>query len=103
MNQPSFPFCWREDPAANVAVFQYTQHIFGAKSSLTCAKCALQNTASVTAAENTGAAGSVQENSYMDDYPESNQTVEKAKQKTQDLPVCYFMLLLSRKCCEQCP
>ena len=54
----------------------------------------LQNTASVTAAEYTGAAGSVQENSYMDDYPEFNQTVEKAKQKTQDLP---FPILCS--CC----
>ena len=40
-DQPSLRFLWREDPASNVVVHQYTRHIFGAKDSPTCANYAL--------------------------------------------------------------
>ena len=32
-DRPSLRFLWREDPAADVAVFQYVRHIFGSKDS----------------------------------------------------------------------
>ena len=43
--RPSLPFLWREDPATDVAVYQYIRHIFGSKDSPTCANYALQRTA----------------------------------------------------------
>ena len=44
-DQPSLRFLWREDPETNVAVYQYTRQIFGAKDLPTCANYALQRTA----------------------------------------------------------
>ena len=36
-DRPSLRFLWREDPATDVAVYQYVRHIFGSKDSPTCA------------------------------------------------------------------
>ena len=44
-DRPSLHFLWREDPASDVAVYQYVRHIFGSKDSPTCAIYALQQTA----------------------------------------------------------
>ena len=43
-DRPSLRFLWREDPAADVAVYQNVRHIFGSKDSPTCANYALQQT-----------------------------------------------------------
>ena len=45
-DQPSLRFLWREDPAAEIAVYQYVRHIFGSKDSPTCANYALKRTGS---------------------------------------------------------
>ena len=38
-------FLWREDPSSEIETFQYTRHIFGAKSSPICANFLVQQTA----------------------------------------------------------
>ena len=68
-DQPSMRFLWREDPTSNVAVHQYTRHIFGAKDSSTCANYALQPTVSDNAKEYPEAAKAVIENDYLDSPP----------------------------------
>ena len=84
-DRPSLRFLWREDPASEVAVFQYVRHTFGSKDSPTCANCALRRTATDNASQFPEAAQSVINNFYMDDYLESSPTAEKATQKAKDL------------------
>ena len=84
-DQPSLRFLWREDPASEVAVYQYVRHIFGSKDSPTCANYALKRTATDNQDKFPEAAGSVLTNFYMDDYLESSPTVEEATQKATDL------------------
>ena len=81
-NRPSLRFLWREDPASDVAVFQYVRHIFGSKDSSTCA---LRRTATDNQSTFPEAAQSVLSNFYMDDYLESCPTVEEATRKAGDL------------------
>ena len=78
-------FLWREDPAADVAVYQYVRHIFGSKDSPTCANYALQQTARDNRNQFREAANSVENHFYMDDYLESSPTVNEATKKAQDL------------------
>ena len=84
-DRPSLRFLWREDPASEVAVFQYVRHIFGSKDSLTCANYALRRTATDNTSQFPEAAQSVINNFYMDDYLESRPTAEEATQKAKDL------------------
>ena len=84
-DRPSLRFLWREDPAADVAVYQYVRHIFGSKDSPTCANYALQRTAKDNEKEFPEATVSVLNNFYMDDYLESCPTVEEVTRKSQDL------------------
>ena len=84
-DRPSLRFLWREDPAAEVAVFQYVRHIFGPKDSPTCANYALRRTATDNASQFPEAAQSVINNFYMDDYLESSRTIEEAARKAKDL------------------
>ena len=73
-DRPSLRFLWREDPATDVAVYQYVRHIFGSKDSPTCANYALQQTARDNRKQFREAANSVENHFYMDDYLErSNQ------------------------------
>ena len=74
-NRQSFRFLWREDTAAEVAVFQYIRHIFGYKDSPTCANYALSRTATDNAFQFPEAARSVINNFHMDDYIESSPTI----------------------------
>ena len=83
--QPNLNFLCRKDPATNVAVFHYIKHIFGAKDSPTCANYALQRTASHKATKYPAATRSVQESFHRDDYLKSSRTIQKAKQKAQNL------------------
>ena len=84
-DQPSVRFLWREDPAAEIAVYQYVRHIFGSKDSPTCANYALKRTGSDNQDTFTEAAKSVHPNFYKDDYLESSPTVEEASNKAKDL------------------
>ena len=84
-DKPSLPFLWREDPAAEVAVFQYVRHIFGSEDSPTCANYALRRTATDNASQFPEAAQSVINNFYMDDYLESSPSIEEAARKAKDL------------------
>ena len=84
-DRPSLRFLWREDPATDVAVYQYVRHIFGSKDSPTCANYALQQTARDNRIQFLEAANSVENNFYMDDYLESIPTVNEATKKAQDL------------------
>ena len=70
-DRPSLRFLWREDPASEVAVFQYVRHIFGSKDSPTCANYTLRRTATDNASQFPEAAQSVINNFYMDDYLDS--------------------------------
>ena len=76
---------WREDPAAEVAVYQYVRHIFGSKDSPTFANYALRRTATDNATQFPEAAQSVIINFYMDDYLESIPTIEEVARKAEDL------------------
>ena len=84
-DRPSLRFLWREDPAAEVAVFQYVRHIFGSKDSPTCANYALRRTATDNTSQFPEAAQSVINNFYRDDYLESSPTIEEATRKAKDL------------------
>ena len=44
-------FLWREDPEQRIEVYEYTRHVFGAKSSPTCANYALHQVAKDNAKE----------------------------------------------------
>ena len=84
-DRPSLRFLWREDPASEVAVFQYVRHIFGSKDSPTCANYNLRRTATDNASQFPEAAQSVIDNFYMHDYLESSPTAEEATRKAKDL------------------
>ena len=84
-DRPSLRFLWREDPATDVAVYQYVRHIFGSKDSPTCANYALQQTARDNRIQFLEAANTVENNFYMDDYLESSPTINEATKKAQDL------------------
>ena len=84
-DQPSLRFLWREDSAAEIAVYQYVRHIFGSKDSPTCANYAPKRTGSDNQDTFPEAAKSVHRNFYMDDYLESSPTVEEASNKAKDL------------------
>ena len=84
-DKPSLRFLWREDPASEIAVYQYVRHIFGSKDSPTCANYALRRTATDNKETFPEAARSVLSNFYMDDYLELSLTVEEATRKAKDL------------------
>ena len=95
-DRPSLRFRWREDPASEVAVFQYVRHIFGSKDSPSYANYALRRTATDNASQFPETAQSVINNFYMEDYFESSPTAEEATRKAKDLvkllSLCDFQL-----------
>ena len=82
-DRPSLRFLWREDPASEMAVYQYIRHIFGSKDSPTCANYVLRRTAKDNKTTFPEAARSVLSIFYMDDYLESSLTVEEATRKAK--------------------
>ena len=60
-------FLWRDDPSSKVDVYEYTRHIFGAKSSPTCANFALKQTARDNINLSPNAAQVAERNFYMGD------------------------------------
>ena len=61
-----------------VQIYEYQRHVFGAKSSPTCANYALKRVAIDNEDEFPIAAKTIQNNSYMDDFIKSVETPEEA-------------------------
>ena len=81
-------FLWREDAEQRIEVYEYTRHIFGAKSLPTCANCALHQVAKDNAVNNESVVRAVQRNFYIDDFLKSVRTPQEAieiYQKVRDI------------------
>ena len=72
-------------PVMRLSVYQNTRHIFGAKSSPTCANWALRQCGKDNKAAFPSAAKSVKDKIYFDDLLKSCSNVEEAAQLAQDL------------------
>ena len=80
-------FLWREDPEPRIEVYEYTRHVFGAKSSPTCANYALHQVAKDNAKDK-NLVQAVQRNFYMDEFLKSVRTPQEAVeiyQKVRDI------------------
>ena len=66
-------FIWREYPEQRIEVYEYTRHVFGAKSSPTCANYALHQVAK----DEENLVKAVQQNFYMDDFLKSVRTPQE--------------------------
>ena len=71
-------FLWRDDSTKPVKVYEYTRHVFGAKSSPTCANYALQQTGRDNKDFYPLASKAIERNFYMDDFAKSVDTEEEA-------------------------
>ena len=71
-------FLWRDDSTKPVKVYEYTRHVFGAKSSPTCANYALQQTGRDNMDFYPLASKAIERNFYMDDFAKSVDTEEEA-------------------------
>ena len=81
-------FLWREDPERRIEVYEYTRHVFGAKSSPTCAKYPLHQVAKDNAVNDGSLVRTFQRNFYMDDFLKSVRTPQEAieiYQKVRDI------------------
>ena len=81
-------FLWREDPERRIEIYEYTRHVFGAKSSPTCANYALQQVAKDNAVNDENLVKAVQRNFYMNDFLKSVRTPQEAieiYQKVRDI------------------
>ena len=70
-------FLWRETPEQRIDVYEYTRHVFGAKSSPTCANYALHQVARDNAKNDEALVKTVQRNFYMDDFLKSVKTSQE--------------------------
>ena len=71
-------FLWRPRTNEPVQIYEYQRHVFGAKSSPTCANYALKRVGLDNEKEYPIAAKAIQNNFYMDDFIKSVQTPEEA-------------------------
>ena len=71
-------FLWRPTMNELVQIYEYQRHVFGAKSSPTCANYALKQVAIDNEDEFPIAAKTIQNNFYMDDFIKSVETTEEA-------------------------
>ena len=71
-------FLWRDNPNEPIKVYEYGRHIFGAKSSPTCAHYALQQVANDNAQELPQMTKLIMRNFYMDDFVKSVPSAEQA-------------------------
>ena len=73
-------FLSREETSQDVEVYQYTRHVFGAKSTPTCANYALQRTAEDNSRDYpTSVVQTVSNNFYMDDLLKSTNSKEEGQ------------------------
>ena len=73
-------FLWRPRTNEPVQIYEYQRHVFGAKSSPTCANYALKRVGLDNEKEYPIAAKAIQNNFYMDDFIKSVETPEEAIQ-----------------------
>ena len=73
-----FRFLWRPRTNETVQIYEYQRHVFGAKSSPTCANYALKRAGLDNEKEYPIAAMAIQNNFCMDDFNKSVETPEKA-------------------------
>ena len=81
-------FFWRDNPEQRIEVYEYTRHVFGAKSLPTFANYALYQVAKDNAVNNENVVRTVQRNFYMDDFLKSVRTPQEATeiyQKVRDI------------------
>ena len=81
-------FLWQEDPEGRIEIYEYTRHVFGAKSLPTCANYALHQVAKDNAKDEETLVKAVQQNFYMDDFLKSvitPQEVTEIYQKVRDI------------------
>ena len=71
-------FLWRPTMNEPVQIYEYQRHVFGAKSSPTCANYALKRVAIDNEDEFPIAAKTIQNNFYMDNFIKSVETPEEA-------------------------
>ena len=71
-------FLWRPRTNEPAQIYEYQRHVFGAKSSPTCANYALKRVGLDNERENPIAAKAIQNNFYMDDFIKSVETPEEA-------------------------
>ena len=76
-------FLWREDPEQRTEIYEYTQHIFGAKSLPNCASYALHQVAKDNAKDDENLVKTVQRNFYMHDSLKSVRTPKKQSKSTK--------------------
>ena len=78
-------FLWRNRPQDKVGVYEYTRHVFGAKSSPTCANYALLQAGIDNREGHQIAAKAIKRNFYMDDSGKSVATVEEVIEVYKDV------------------
>ena len=71
-------FLWRDKPRDTVGIFEYTRHVFGAKSFLTCANYGFQQGGQDNKVEFPEASFTIDRNFYMDDLVKSVDTPQQA-------------------------
>ena len=74
-------FLWRPRTNEPVQIYEYQRHVFGAKSSPTCANYALKRVGLDNEEEYPIATKAIQNNFYMDDFIKSVETPEEAIKK----------------------
>ena len=78
-------FLWRDKPDDNIEIFEYTRHVFGAKSSPTCANYGFQQCGRENKSEFPVAVVTIDRNFYMDDLVKSVDTTQEAIECYQQL------------------
>ena len=76
----SLRFLWREDPEQKMEYYEYTRHVFGAASLLTCANYALHQVARDNAVNDESLVRIFQQKFDIDDFPKSVRFPQKVNE-----------------------
>ena len=80
-----FRFLWRDKTDDEIKIYEYNRHVFGAKSSPTCANYGFQQAGRDNKEEFPEAARTIDRNFYMDDLVKSVDTPQEAIECYQQL------------------
>ena len=78
-------FLWRNRPEDSIEIYEYNRHVFGAKSSPTCANYGFQQAGRDNKIEFPNAAKTIERNFYMDDLVKSVASPQEAIQCYKEL------------------
>ena len=78
-------FSWGSRPEDKIGFYEYTRHVFGAKSSPTCANCALLQAGVDNKESHAIPTNVIEGNFYMDDFAKFVATVEEVVHVYQDV------------------